>query len=192
MEGVNTLKFPSSHGQTSSSFHGSLEAWKRLCTPMFQLRWANPRHQDTCHPLRLSNTPPTATLSARAHKPRIPISVKPQLNWLRWDGIHRCISQRFLECVYVGLALRSTFPAPCVDVSCSSLRIYLAALPAQGGHQTAGGFVKLLMQAGFSAHAHAGDLETGDEDRNDGAERQRKGEEGSILRSCTQCTLLIP
>lgn len=52
--------------------------------------------------------------------------------------------------------------------------------------------MKLLVQAGFSAHAIAGNLERGDEDRNDGAERQRKEEEGSILRFCAQHMLLIP
>ena len=50
--------------------------------------------------------------------------------------------------------------------------------------------MKLLMRAGFSAHAV--DLERGDKDRNDGTERQGKEEEGSILRSCTQRMLLIP
>lgn len=53
-------------------------------------------------------------------------------------------------------------------------------------------FHETFMQAGFSAHAHAVDLERGDEDGNDGTERQGKEEEGSILRSCTQHMLLIP
>lgn len=49
--------------------------------------------------------------------------------------------------------------------------------------------MKPLMPAGFSAPAV--DLERGDEDRNDGTDRQRKEEEGIILRSCTQRMLLI-
>lgn len=91
----------------------------------------------------------------------------------------------------MGLALRSTFPGPHVDVSCLSLCVCLAALLAQGT-KTGEDFTEPLTRVGFSARAHAVVLERGDEDRNDGTERQGKEEKESILRSCTQHMLLIP
>jgi len=90
MEGVNDVRFPSSHGQAFSSFHTSFGGFAEVLHPdvsaftdchlLEVVELNTPRHWPSFP--HLHNMHPMAILSASAgaHKTGIPTSGKPQLN----------------------------------------------------------------------------------------------------------------